>query len=67
MIKDATKDLEWCDHGHQHESIVRLDTGGGSGAFLCPYHWEKEMEWRKERNKTLSEDVRFPIIPFEGK
>jgi len=59
-----SEELKWCDWGHQHKSIKRLDTGGGSGAFLCPLHWRYEMQWRKERNKDLSENVKFSIVPF---
>lgn len=59
-----------CDYGHEVSGagqVRRLDTGGGSGAYLCREHWKKEMEWRKERNRTLTGSARFPIRKFPGK
>lgn len=44
--------------------IRRLNTGGGSGVYLCRQCWNKEMKWRKQRNKTLSRTARFPILKF---
>ena len=45
-------------------SVRRLDTGGGSGAYLCRKCWAHEMRWRKMRNKTLMGDAKFPIRKF---
>lgn len=42
-----------CDYGHFANRVHRLDTGGGSGLFLCREHWNKEMAWRKSRNADL--------------
>ena len=58
------KELKWCDYGHQCAVVKRLDTSNDSGIFLCSSHWEKEMRWRKERNKALSPETEFFIIPF---
>jgi hypothetical protein len=52
---------KFCDHGHEATKVHRLDTGGGSGVFLCKQHWEREMRWRKQRNKTLSRGNKFAI------
>ena len=46
--------------------IYRLDTGGGSGVFLCRTCWAKEMKWRKARNKTLHKGAQFHILKFPG-
>lgn len=55
----------FCDYGHETTAkIRRLSTGGGSGVYLCKKHWEKEMAWRKERNKTLTGKAKFPIRKF---
>lgn len=54
-----------CDYnGHQAKNVKRLDTGGGSGVFLCRTHWNKEMKWRKERNKSLAKENKFEIISW---
>jgi hypothetical protein len=57
-----------CDNcgGHYTKagSVRRLDTGGGSGAYLCKGCWKKEMKWRKMRNEKLSGSARFPIKKF---
>ena len=50
-----------CDYGHFASKVHRLDTGGNSGVFLCQKHWNDEMAWRKERNKTLDGSTKFPI------
>lgn len=44
--------------------IRRLDTGGGSGIYLCRRCWKDEMKWRKMRNRKLIGDARFPIRKF---
>lgn len=48
-------------------SVRRLDTGGGSGLYLCRSCWGKEMAWRKQRNKTLEPFAKFPIRKFPSK
>ena len=53
--------MKACDYGHMAEKVHRLDTGGGSGVYLCKKHWAKEMAWRRERNKTLHPANKFPI------
>lgn len=57
-----------CDNcGHFYDMvgpIRRLNTGGGSGVYLCRQCWNKEMKWRKMRNRKLMGDVKFPIRKF---
>lgn len=55
-----------CDYGHtvQKGYAKRLDTGGGSGVYLCRKHWAKEMQFRRQRNKSLEGDAKFPIKKF---
>lgn len=59
-----------CDYGHQAVEAVRLPTSrdpSGGAVFLCPVHWRKEMQWRHERNRELSEEARFDIYQYPGK
>jgi len=68
--KHANNPLNSCDGGYCKEPwrpkfVRRLDTGGSSGLFLCQECWKAEMEYRKERNKELAEDVQYQIIPWE--
>ena len=56
----------FCDNCSRETKVVRLDTGGHSGAFLCRSCWAKEMRWRKQRNKTLSKSSRFSIRKYPG-
>lgn len=49
---------------HGPGRVRRLDLGGNSGIDLCRTCWQKEMAWRKLRNKTLKGDARFPILKF---
>lgn len=59
---------QYCDQcgGHftKAGSVRRLDTGGGSGAYLCKGCWKKEMKWRGMRNKSLTGSARFSIKKF---
>lgn len=64
-IMARKKRIKACDHGHETiGSVRRLDTGGGSGLFLCRKHWYSEMRWRKMRNKKLMRSARFSIRKF---
>lgn len=58
--------MKYCDFGHEAKKVRRLDTGGGSGAFLCKKHWEQEMRWRKQRNKELEKRNMFSIRKWPG-
>lgn len=55
---------KYCDYGHEATKARRLNLGGGAGIFLCKTHWDREMRYRKERNKQLTGDARFPIRKF---
>ena len=55
--------IDYCDHGHKG-GARRLDTGGGSGVYLCRKHWVEEMNWRKLRNEELEPQNQFDILPF---
>jgi len=50
----------FCEHG----PAARLETGGGSGLYLCPPCWAHEMEWRKERNRELDPSCMFAIREY---
>lgn len=61
---------DMCDKcGHRYDMvgpIRRLNTGGGSGIFLCRRCWKDEMKWRTAVNKgrNLKGSARFPILKF---
>ncbi len=54
----------FCDNCSRETRVKRLNTGGGSGVFLCRPCWAKEMAWRKQRNKTLARGLRFSILKY---
>jgi len=57
----------FCDNCGKETRVVKLATGGGSsGVFLCRSCWNKEMSWRKQRNKTLSKNAKFSIRKYPG-
>jgi len=57
--------MNQCDYGHETTGkVYRLDTGSGSGVFLCERHWNKEMDWRIARNQDLPNSSQFEILPF---
>lgn len=49
--------------------VLRLatDANDESGVHLCRPCWGAEMAWRRERNRTLAPEARFPIRPFPVK
>ena len=66
-METKAPDSMTCDYGEAVEhDCYRLDLGGGGGIFLCRYHWGREMEWRKERNKELEDFAKFDILPWPG-
>ena len=56
----------FCDNCSKETKVVRLSTGGSSGANLCRSCWAKEMAWRKERNKKLATSAKFSIKKYPG-
>ena len=56
----------FCDNCSRETRVVRLDTGGHSGVFLCRSCWAKEMRWRKQRNKILTGKSKFSIRKYPG-
>lgn len=53
-----------CDWGHQASTCARLSLPGGGGVYLCRVHWDDEMRWRQERNKELSKEAQYDILPW---
>jgi hypothetical protein len=55
--------MKQCDYGHDSKHIHGLYTSvqKEQRVLLCPEHWKAEMKWRKERNKTLEGNAKFPI------
>ena len=61
------QDCDQCGgHFTKAGSVRRLDTGGGSGAYLYKGCWKKEMRYRMMRNKSLSGNAKFSIKKFPG-
>jgi len=57
-----------CDGGCKNSEIKRVhrvDTGGGSGLFLCVECFEREMSYRKERNAEPYKNA-FPVYNWPG-
>lgn len=69
--RKGSRTEQWCDScGRKFVGsgkVRKLPLSGGGGVYLCKRCWEKEMEWRKERNKELSPGNRFPIRKWPGK
>ena len=42
-----------------------LPTGGDSNGILCKLCFNREIAFRKERNRTLGEDYKFKIPKWE--
>lgn len=42
-----------------------LPTGGDSNAILCKFCFEREIAYRRERNRDLGEDCKFKIPAWE--
>ncbi len=64
VIRKRVKALKACDYGHEARIVRRLSLGGGSGIYLCRTHWNKEMTYRRSRNKKLVKGSKFPIRKF---
>ena len=56
----------YCDWGHEADEVRRLPTGGNSAVFLCRQHFNKELQWRRERNKELDYGVQFDIVSWHS-
>ncbi len=50
---------------HYHAEVRRLELGSGSGIILCRACFDREIAWRKERNKTLGYKCKFPLPKWE--
>ena len=60
------QDCDKCgEHFTKSGSVRSLDTGGGSGAYMCKRCWKREMRWRKMRNEvTGGKSKLFPVLKF---
>lgn len=45
--------------------VRKLPTGGGANAILCRSCFENEIQYRKDRNKTLHPEERFATPRWE--
>jgi hypothetical protein len=57
-----------CDgSGPCHPGAVRLlPTGNMSNAIYCRYCFEREMSWRKERNRDLGHAYQFKLPEWDS-
>ena len=55
----------YCDKCMKETNVKRISTGGGSGAYLCSGCLKSELQWRKERNKTLAPGNKFKVKGFK--
>lgn len=60
-----------CDGGfganHSVNPQVRvLPTGGDSNLIVCRLCYQKEINFRRERNLTLSDDAKFDLPSWES-
>lgn len=46
----------------EHGQVRKVPSTGGSNLILCNHCFKCEMAWRKERNKELERDNRFPML-----
>lgn len=60
--------LNSCDHGHMTSGQVRrLPISKDGGAIVvCRKHYDEEMAWRREKNRSLSKQARFPYPRWES-
>lgn len=57
-----------CDGSGPHSGTeVRiLPTSPGSNVILCRADFVREISWRKERNRDLSDDAKFDLPSWES-
>lgn len=49
----------------QHGQVRKLPTGGSSNAILCRACFERELVWRRERNRELEKSAQFDLPKWE--
>lgn len=67
--RSAARVENWnCDGSGPHAAgeVRSLPTGGDSNAILCRRCYEREMIWRRARNRELSADVRFSLPSWDS-
>jgi len=52
-----------CGDGRE-KRVHKLSVGVHGNLFLCKKCWNREMRWRKERNKELERQNRFSILKW---
>lgn len=58
-------DREIDDYNNSEVVIKRIPLPGNAGIHAGRTGFEKEMAWRKERNKDLAPDCMFPILKWD--
>lgn len=57
-----------CDGSGPHTAgeVRVLPTSPGSNAILCRSDYDREIAWRKERNKSLGEFAKFDLPAWDS-
>ena len=55
-----------CGNGPHTSGTVRvMPAGGDSNLILCRACWQRELTYRRERNRELGEDFQFSLPAWE--
>lgn len=62
---NAVEDNSECGGSGPHAAgeVKVMPTGGNSNIILCRSCWERETEWRRDRNKAVHSP--FDLLPWE--
>lgn len=51
---------------HSGQPVRKLPIGGGGNAILCKACYQREIQFRKERNRELGNDAQFDLPEWES-
>jgi hypothetical protein len=64
LVKAGNNDC--CGNGPHTPGTVRvMPAGGDSNLILCRACWQRELTYRRERNRELGDDFRFSLPAWE--
>jgi len=57
-----------CDGSGPHASgeVRVMPTGGDGNLILCRHCWNREVEYRRDRNKALGDFAKFALPTWES-
>ncbi len=58
----------YCDGSGPHTdgAVKVLSTGGSGNAILCHSCWNRELDYRRERNRSLGDFAKFSLPSWES-